>query len=86
MIKKQYLKEITIAATQQRGGALNTSKDVIKVQSWLNLYAMVNPAAGTATGIDGDFGPATEAAVKNFQKNKQLPQTGIVDAGLFTVL
>jgi len=86
MIKKQYLKEIAIAATQQRRGASNTSKDVIKVQSWLNLYAMVHPSAGTATGIDGDFGPATEAAVKSFQKAKSLPQTGIVDAALFTVL
>jgi hypothetical protein len=86
MVKKQYLKETVIAATQQRGGSTNTVKDVMKVQSWLNLYAMVNPAAGTATDIDGGFGPATDAAVKAYQKAKKLPQTGIVDAALFTEL
>lgn len=86
MIKKQYLKEIVIAATQQRNGTSNTSKDVMKVQSWLNLYAITHPTAGTATGIDGDFGSATEQAVKNFQIAKGLPQTGIVDSALFTVL
>ncbi|SDP96298.1 Putative peptidoglycan binding domain-containing protein [Mucilaginibacter sp. OK268] len=86
MVKKQYLKEIVITATQQRGGSTNTVKDVMKVQSWLNLYAMVNPSAGTATGIDGDFGPATQTAVKAFQQAKSLPQTGIVDAALFTEL
>jgi peptidoglycan hydrolase-like protein with peptidoglycan-binding domain len=86
MIKKQYLKEIAIAATQQKNGALNTSKDVKKVQSWLNLYAVVHPSSGTSTSIDGDFGSATEAAVKNFQKAKNLSQTGIVDAALFSVL
>lgn len=86
MIKKQYLKEIIIGATQQKKGASNTQKDVIKIQSWLNLYAIAHPSAGTATGIDGDFGPATEAAVKAFQKAKNLPQTGIVDAALFSIL
>lgn len=29
--------------------------------------------------IDGDFGPGTETAVKNFQKVNKLPVTGIVD-------
>lgn len=29
--------------------------------------------------VDGDFGPATETAVKRFQKSKQLASTGIVD-------
>ncbi len=86
MVKKQYLKEIVISTTQQRGGSSNTLKDVMKVQSWLNLYAMVNPSAGTATGIDGDFGPATQTTVKAFQQAKSLPQTGIVDASLFTEL
>lgn len=86
MIKKHYLKELSISATQQRKGSSNTLKDVMKVQSWLNLYAMVHPAAGTATAVDGDFGSGTETAVKFFQKAKNLPQTGIVDAALFAVL
>lgn len=86
MIKKQYLKEIAIASTQQRHGNSNTTKDVTKIQSWLNLYAITQPSAGTATGIDGDFGPATETAVKNFQKAKNLQQTGIVDNNVFATL
>jgi cell wall-associated NlpC family hydrolase len=30
--------------------------------------------------IDGDFGPKTEAAVKQFQRANKLPETGIVDS------
>ncbi|MEO3404816.1 peptidoglycan-binding domain-containing protein [Mucilaginibacter sp. CAU 1740] len=86
MIKKQYLKEIAIASTQQRHGNSNTTKDVNKIQSWLNLYAITHPSAGTATGIDGDFGPATETAVENFQIAKNLPQTGVVDNNVFAKL
>lgn len=85
MQKKSYLKEISISGTQKRFGT-NVKKDVEKIQSWLTLYAMQNPNAGTATGIDGDFGPATEQAVINFQKAKGLPQNGIVDYALFDVL
>ena len=86
MIKKQYLKETNISGTQSKGGARNTKQDVIKIQSWLNLYARSDPRSGTATGIDGDFGPATEIAVQNFQKAKRLDQTGKVDANLFALL
>ncbi len=85
MIKQHYLKEINIAGPQQKNGA-NNKKEVIKIQSWLNLFAVIQPGAGTATGIDGDFGPSTEAAVKNFQKAKGLAPTGIVDAALFALL
>ena len=35
---------------------------------------------------DGDFGPATEKAVKAFQKAKGLPETGIVDQKTFKSL
>lgn len=86
MIKKQYLKEIAISGTQQRNGSANNQKEVTKIQSWLNLYAVTNQSAGTATGIDGSFGPGTETAVKNFQKAKNLPQTGIVDSNVFAAL
>jgi hypothetical protein len=86
MIKNQFQKEITISGTQSNGGATNNKKDVIKIQSWLNLYAHLNPGSGTATGIDGDFGPATERAVKNFQKAIRLPQTGKVNSALFAKL
>jgi peptidoglycan hydrolase-like protein with peptidoglycan-binding domain len=86
MIKKQYLKEIALSGTQQRNGSANNQKEVAKIQSWLNLYAVTNPSAGTATGIDSSFGPGTETAVKNFQKAKNLPQTGIVDSTVFAAL
>jgi peptidoglycan hydrolase-like protein with peptidoglycan-binding domain len=47
---------------------------------------MQNPSSGTGTGIDGDFGPATEKAVINFQKFNTLAQTGIVDQTVFSLL
>lgn len=86
MQKTSYQKELLIKATQQRKGVNNNKKDIEKIQSWLNLFAMQNPNAGTATGIDSDFGPATEKAVLNFQKFNNLPQTGIVDQKLFDLL
>lgn len=86
MIKKQFLKELLLSGTQTKGAATNKKADVIKIQSWLNLYAIANPASGTATAIDGDFGASTETAVKNFQKANKLPQTGVVDASLFSLL
>jgi peptidoglycan hydrolase-like protein with peptidoglycan-binding domain len=86
MQKTLWQKELTITATQKKNGANNTKKDVMKIQSWLSLYSLTNPTAGTATGVDGDFGAGTEKAVINFQKAKGLPQSGIVNQDTFTVL
>ena len=86
MQKNHFQKELTIAATQKRNGPNNTKKDIMKIQSWLTLFELVNPGSGTLTGIDGDFGPATEKAVMNFQKAKGIPQTGVVDAAVFSLL
>lgn len=86
MQKTSYQKELTIKATQKKNGADNTKKDVMKIQSWLNLFSMANPAALTTTGIDGDFGTATENAVMNFQKIKGIPQSGIVNQQTFSLL
>jgi peptidoglycan hydrolase-like protein with peptidoglycan-binding domain len=86
MQKTSYLKELSISATQKKNGANNTKKDVTKIQSWLTLFSMINPNAGTATGTDGDFGPATEKAVMNFQKAKGITQNGIVDKSTFDLL
>lgn len=86
MQKTSFQDELTISATQQRNGTANTKKDVQKIQSWLTLFSMANPAVATATGIDGDFGKATEQAVKNFQKAKKVTPTGIVDQPTFELL
>lgn len=86
MKKTTYQKELVIKATQKRRGTNNNKKDVMKIQSWLTLFSMRNPSSGTATGIDGDFGPATERAVKSFQKSNNLAKTGIVDQELFNKL
>ncbi|MBI5114975.1 peptidoglycan-binding protein [Candidatus Poribacteria bacterium] len=46
------------------------------VQEWLALHNF-------RTAIDGDFGPATERVVKEFQIVAGLPGTGIVDSVTF---
>ena len=83
MQKDFYLKELQIFSTQKRRGSGNKKKDVEKIQSWLTLYSLAHPGSSLTTSIDGDFGPATERAVMNFQKATNLPQTGIVDQHSF---
>ncbi len=86
MQKDAYLKELTIKETQRRNGADNTKKEVMKIQSWLSLFAIAHPTAGTATAIDGAFGPATERAVKNYQEQVGRSPSGIVSKELFSML
>ena len=86
MRKNHHQKELAIAATQRKNGPQNNKRDVMKIQSWLTLYAMTNHGSGTATGIDGGYGSATEQAVINFQRAKGIPQTGIVDQEVFNSL
>lgn len=83
MKKDSYKKELSIAATQKRRGENNNSKDTRKIQSWLCLYALQHPASGCATTVDGDFGPATERAVRNFQEATGLSTTGTVTQKVF---
>ncbi len=49
------------------------------VQEWLCLH-------GHNVAIDDDFGPATEAAVKAFQSQKNLSGNGVVDNSAFAQL
>jgi hypothetical protein len=68
--------EYTFTADIRRG---TKGKNVTFVQEWLSLNSV-------GIGIDGDFGPATEAAVKKFQQKVKLPVTGIVDRTTFEAL
>jgi hypothetical protein len=86
MIKDIYLREIEIENTQRREGTHNSREEVRNVQSWLCLQERANPGIATMTSIDGDFGPATESAVKNFQKFIDKTQNGIVTTDLFEIL
>lgn len=52
----------------------STGEDVKKIQISLGLKP------------DGSFGPITQAAVKNFQKELGLPQTGEVDSSLMKMI
>ncbi len=85
MKKTHYQKELSIKATQKRW-ARNSRGEVSKIQSWLNLFSIHNPSSATAIEIDGDFGPATERSVKNYQKAIGVRPTGIVTQELFSQL
>ena len=60
-------------------GKGDKGKKVRLVQEWLCLN-------GIHVAVDGDFGPATESAVKQFQSKKRLPVTGEVCANTFAEL
>jgi Putative peptidoglycan binding domain/CHAP domain len=68
--------ELTLDRTYRRG---DRGPGVKKVQEWLNLHDIV-------AGIDGDFGPKTEQALKQFQTKARLPVTGVADAATFDKL
>lgn len=68
---------LTISETVSRGSA---RRDIVRlVQEWLNLH-------GYRISIDGNFGPATEAAVKEFQEHNSLSVSGGVDPITFSSL
>ena len=62
-----------------RRDAVGPPGDVRRVQEWLTL-------GGSPTAVDGDFGPATQAAVRDFQRRHGLPETGAVDEGTWAAL
>ncbi|WP_016907038.1 D-Ala-D-Ala carboxypeptidase family metallohydrolase [Streptomyces xiaopingdaonensis] len=41
------------------------------------------PASGEVLAVDGEFGPATEAAVARFQNAYGLPETGVADSATY---
>jgi hypothetical protein len=46
---------------------------------------LLNQRGATLT-VDGQYGPLTEAAVLDFQQARQLPASGVIDAGTWTPL
>jgi D-alanyl-D-alanine carboxypeptidase (penicillin-binding protein 5/6) len=48
------------------------------------LNARIRPTI--SIGVDGDFGPETEGAVKKFQAQEGLPETGVVDGETWKAL
>ena len=58
-------------------GARN--RTVQRIQEWLNYH-------GFRTGIDGDFGPATQACVTDFQRKNGTTESGKVDAVTWNLL
>lgn len=70
--KGEEAADATVARTLQVGAA---GELVLALQRTLN--ARIKPSPGI--GADGDFGPETEGAVKEFQKQAGLEQTGIVE-------
>jgi hypothetical protein len=83
MLKLAYQKETRLENTLAKGSA---GADVRRVQEWLCLNALRYPNAALATNADGQFGPATERAVRNVQRVLRVSQTGHVTPELFAVL
>ncbi len=54
----------------------DTGNQIKLIQEWLSLN-------GSHVKVDGDFGPASEAAVRQFQTQQGLPVSGIADAATF---
>jgi hypothetical protein len=54
-------------------------QEVRRVQEWLNLHRM-------GLSIDGDFGPVTQAKIKQFQNEMGIEATGIVDSETYQEL
>ena len=56
----------------------DSGEGVLSLQYFLSYIALFNPSVSSA-GLDGSYGPATEAAVKSFQRAYGLDDNGIVD-------
>ncbi|AQG79927.1 peptidoglycan-binding domain-containing protein [Spirosoma montaniterrae] len=83
MLKNDFQTELRFTTTVQRG---DVGPNVRRVQEWLCLNALRFPNASLITALDSDFGPATQQAVRNFQRAIRVPRTGIVTPALFAEL
>lgn len=69
-------RELSLSGTLKRR---SKGRPVRAVQEWLNLH-------GIGTGIDGAYGPATEAAVRDFQRRAKLAVSGAVEQTTWAAL
>lgn len=69
--------------TQSTAMRIGATGDMVEALQ-RTLKSKLNPP--TNLSVDGDFGPATEAAVKAFQKQSALEATGVVDEATWTAL
>lgn len=76
MTTKWAERELQFLGEVKRG---DNKTAVKRVQEWLCLHEI-------HVGIDKDFGPATETAVKQFQSENGLPSTGAVNQPTFDAL
>jgi hypothetical protein len=76
------VKKVNITVSVLRKGS--TGEEVKTVQRLLNV--MGYKGNGKALAIDGDFGSATDSAVKAFQKKKGLTADGIVGSATWGAL
>lgn len=70
------MKDLALEKDLSKG---HKGKKVALIQEWLSIH-------GFHIAIDADFGPATDYAVRQFQKKKKLKVDGIVDQRTFTKL
>ena len=70
------MNELELDKVYRRG---DNGRGVRRIQEWLTLN-------GFAVAVDGDFGPASEAALKRFQAKAGLSVTGVADAMTFNRL
>ncbi len=76
-VPRYIRREIDYPGAQIRKG--DRKRAVQQVQEWLNYHQC-------RTLIDSDFGPATEACVRQFQGNSGLPQSGRVNRETWNAL
>jgi hypothetical protein len=82
-------KSISIGASNLTGVTPTTSTPILKLHSLGDLVVWAQEhlaTAGVTIPIDGDYGPATQAAVESFQAAQGLTVDGIVGPATWTAL